>query len=123
MKKILFATVLATAVIACTHKAAPTATTTTTTTSTERTSSTMATPTVAADPVATGSRATASATIEAGHTVYTSKCGRCHGLKDPANYTAERWEPILKSMAPKARLSDEETAQVRAYVQANAKKA
>jgi mono/diheme cytochrome c family protein len=115
MKKILFASALVIAAAACSHKTSPAATTTTTT----NTGTTASAPA----PEAAGSRATANATVEAGHTVYTAKCGRCHGLKDPGNYTAERWEPILKAMAPKAKLSEEETAQVRAYVQANAKKA
>ncbi|RYY67550.1 MAG: hypothetical protein EOO12_00675 [Chitinophagaceae bacterium] len=109
MKQLLFVCSLAALVAACAHKATPT-------TSTPDTSSAPATA-----PANSTAGATA-ATIEAGHQVYNAKCGRCHGLKDPANYTAERWVPILKSMAPKARLSEEETAQVNAYVQANAKK-
>jgi mono/diheme cytochrome c family protein len=112
MKKILFVSLVAAAVVACTPKASPTATTTA-----------PAEPKTAATP-ATAAPATASkASLEAGHTVYTAKCGRCHALKEVSNYTAERWVPIMKSMAPKARLSEEETTQVLAYVQAYAKKA
>lgn len=111
MKQLLFACTLAALVAACAHKATPT-------TSTPATSSA---PTNSTTPANSTAGANA-ATIEAGHQVYNAKCGRCHGLKDPAHYTAERWVPILKSMAPKAHLSEEETAQVAAYVQSNAKK-
>jgi mono/diheme cytochrome c family protein len=57
----------------------------------------------------------------AGQTLYTNRCGRCHGLKNTENYTQQRWENILKTMIPKARLNDEEAKQVTAYVLANAK--
>jgi hypothetical protein len=33
--------------------------------------------------------------------LYSGKCARCHDPKDPTEYTAPRWESILKSMAPK----------------------
>jgi len=56
-----------------------------------------------------------------GKATFTEKCGRCHGLKDPANYTVAQWGPILSSMAIKAKLDDTEKANVMAYVQANAK--
>jgi mono/diheme cytochrome c family protein len=57
-----------------------------------------------------------------GKTVYTNRCGRCHGLKNTESFTASQWENILKAMIPKARLNDEEGKQVTAYVMANAKK-
>lgn len=58
----------------------------------------------------------------AGQTVYTNRCGRCHGLKKTENYTAQQWGNILKSMIPKAKLNDEEETQVTAYVMEHAKK-
>lgn len=60
--------------------------------------------------------------IAAGKTLYKGKCNRCHDLKKPDAYTAERWTSILQTMIPRARLSDEQAKQVRAYVVANAKK-
>jgi mono/diheme cytochrome c family protein len=57
-----------------------------------------------------------------GKTVYTSRCGRCHGLKNTEAYTPQQWDNILKSMIPKAKLNEEEAKQVTAYVMANAKK-
>ena len=58
----------------------------------------------------------------AGKTVYTTRCNRCHGLKVTENYTQQQWTNILKEMIPKARLNEEESKQVTAYVMANAKK-
>ncbi|GAB4093849.1 c-type cytochrome [Flaviaesturariibacter terrae] len=110
MKQLLFACTLAAVLAACAHKVTPTSSTPASSSGSSTSGTTPA------------SSSTAAAKVEAGHQVYTAKCGRCHGLKEPSNYTAERWVPILASMAPKARLSEEETAQVAAYVQANAKK-
>jgi mono/diheme cytochrome c family protein len=59
--------------------------------------------------------------IAAGRTIYNTKCMKCHEDKGVANYTATMWEGILKSMAPNAKLTPAETAQVTAYVKANAK--
>jgi mono/diheme cytochrome c family protein len=60
--------------------------------------------------------------VAQGNTVYTTRCGRCHALKPVENYTADRWTGILKSMIPKAKLTDAEADQVTAYVMENAKK-
>lgn len=60
--------------------------------------------------------------VAQGKTVYTARCGRCHGLKDTQAYTTQRWEGILKSMIPKAGLNTTEAQQVTAYVMDNAKK-
>jgi mono/diheme cytochrome c family protein len=60
-------------------------------------------------------------TASAGQTIYTNRCGRCHGVKKTENYTQQQWENILKRMIPKARLNDEEAKQVTAYVMEHAK--
>jgi len=62
------------------------------------------------------------ALIEAGKTVYSTKCTKCHPAKTVENYDVARWEGILKAMIPKAKLDETESAQVTAYVNANAKK-
>lgn len=59
--------------------------------------------------------------VSVGQSVYTSRCGRCHGLKKVENYTSQQWDKILKSMVPKAKLNDEEAKQVTAYVMEHAK--
>jgi hypothetical protein len=60
--------------------------------------------------------------IVAGKVIYTGKCSRCHDMKDPSAYAAERWPSILKSMIPKAKLNAEQANQLTAYVMANTKK-
>jgi mono/diheme cytochrome c family protein len=57
-----------------------------------------------------------------GQTTYNTKCGRCHGLKITADYTAKRWISIMQVMATKAQLNDVEKENVLAYVKTNAKK-
>lgn len=113
MKKMIAFVTLASFVFACTPKAAPT-----TSTPQNNSSSTTTTTTTTTTPQPSAENST----VEAGHQVYTARCGRCHGLKEPGNYTASRWTGILESMIPKAKLNDQESAQVTAYVMANAKK-
>ena len=62
------------------------------------------------------------AMIEAGKALYDSRCGTCHGLKKVERFSVTEWEHIMRSMAPKAKLTEAETQQVTAYVNANAKK-
>jgi mono/diheme cytochrome c family protein len=75
-----------------------------------------------APPAATTAITYEAGDITVGKTVYETKCGRCHGLKNTADYTVERWPGIMRSMAPKAKLNEIETKQVTAYVMTNAKK-
>jgi cytochrome c2 len=98
MKKIAVVSFLIIAVWSCSHKTAPTQTTTTTTVTT-----------------------TTTGDASAGKDIYIAKCGQCHGLKNPGNYTVTEWGPILDHMAKKAQLDDTEKANVLAYVDANAK--
>ncbi len=96
-------------------------TTTTSTPSTTTTASAASTTTAGtktAERTATGTDAAAIA----GQSTYNAKCGRCHGLKVVADYTADRWISIMQVMATKANLSDPEKQNVLAYVTTNAKK-
>ena len=58
----------------------------------------------------------------AGRSIFVGRCGRCHGLPDPSIYTQQRWEGILTSMIPKAKLDDVQKVHITAYVKANAAK-
>lgn len=60
--------------------------------------------------------------LKKGDDLFNLKCGRCHGLPSPADFTVADWKPIIASMAPKAKLNAEETNWVLAYVNENAKK-
>ena len=73
-------------------------------------------------PAGTAVAAPDPALVEAGKLVYTTKCTKCHAAKVVENYTTEKWAGILQAMIPKAKLDDAESAQVTAYVNANAKK-
>ena len=85
----------------------------TSTTSTPDSTTTVSQPTV---------ELTDAVSIALGKTIFETRCGRCHGLKNTADYTSQRWEGILRSMTPKARLTQTEIQQVTAYVKANSKK-
>jgi hypothetical protein len=53
--------------------------------------------------------------VVAGKEVFKAKCGRCHELKAPENYTAAKWVKIIDWMAPKAKLDASEKENVLAY--------
>lgn len=106
-KTFLFAAAAAFIFMACHNKAVPTVA--------DRTEHPAA-PAKPAEPVVSAEL------LEAGKLVYTTKCSRCHAAKPVENWTAEGWQPILKSMIPKAKLDSVQSAQVTAYVKANAKK-
>ncbi len=53
--------------------------------------------------------------------LYEARCGKCHGLPEIKDHSAEEWKPIMDAMAPKAKLTPEEKNWVLAYVSLNAK--
>ncbi|MEP6675489.1 MAG: cytochrome c [Ferruginibacter sp.] len=63
------------------------------------------------------------ALLASGQKVYEGNCAKCHELKEPADYTQDRWRGIVNWMAPKAKLDSMQKVQVLAYVQHNAKDA
>ena len=107
MKKLIVASTLIVLVAACHKKTMPTITT-----RTEQ-------PPPPAKPVVPVAVAT---DVEAGKAIYTTQCARCHSPKPVDNWTVEEWQPILRSMIPRARLNEAQRAQLTAYVTANAKK-
>lgn len=60
--------------------------------------------------------------IETGKVIFTSRCGRCHDLPKPEQFTPQRWDGILSYMIPRARLTDEQGVHVTAYLKTNAAK-
>lgn len=59
--------------------------------------------------------------FEKGKMIMTQSCKGCHILFDPIDFTVKDWEPILKVMIPKARLTGEDAELVRDYIIAHAK--
>ncbi|HEV7782459.1 MAG TPA: hypothetical protein VGO58_14390 [Chitinophagaceae bacterium] len=57
-----------------------------------------------------------------GKMIFTNRCGRCHDLPKPEQYTSERWKGILSYMNPRAGLNEEQGVHITAYLQANAAK-
>ena len=102
MKKIIAISFLSIIVFACSHKT--TTTVTKTETATEKTSST----------------SISNAEYLAGKIIYEAKCGTCHKLKDPARGNMTQWSGWIDKMAPKAKLTDAETAQITKYISVNA---
>lgn len=56
-----------------------------------------------------------------GKTIWESNCNRCHKLFAPESRDNEKWDRVLKRMIPKAKLSPEDGALVRAYLIAHSK--
>ena len=54
--------------------------------------------------------------LAAGKTIYENSCGRCHDLPDPTAHSAQDWVGIMNSMAPKAKLNDEQHALIYDYI-------
>lgn len=106
MKRIIVATFLVSIVaVACSPKVKPAATA----------------PAEAAMPATPSSLA---ADIEAGHTIFTTNCTKCHGAKTKYvdNHTYEQSIPVMTSMSKKAKLSPDQIKQLAAYVYSAAKK-
>jgi cytochrome c5 len=55
-----------------------------------------------------------------GKIVFINRCGKCHGLPEPDQFTAKRWDGILSYMIPRAKLNNEQGVHVTAYLKANA---
>ena len=56
-----------------------------------------------------------------GKEIYESKCGSCHDLNKPSNYTFKEWNPIMDRMAKKANLDYLQKQNVLGYLKDNAK--
>jgi mono/diheme cytochrome c family protein len=123
MKKIFAIAAMALLIFSCSKKLSPAKTAAKGTV--ETVSPVVAATTAPVTPVATAPVPAAhpeiSAAITTGKATFEGNCGRCHALKNPADYTSERWVKLVDWMAPKAKLSDLEKQNVLAYLQAHAK--
>ena len=103
MKTIIFMLAIFTGIIqACQQKALPTITTRTTEPS---------------KPVSAVIDVKPDAAI--GKIIFMNRCGRCHTLPDPVQFTAQRWDVILARMIPRARVDKEQEIHVTAFIKEN----
>lgn len=51
-----------------------------------------------------------------GKTIFENACKRCHKLPNPDDFTSVEWVGIMNSMAPKAKLNDEQHQWVYDYI-------
>lgn len=51
-----------------------------------------------------------------GKTIFENACKRCHDLPNPTAHTSVQWVGIMNSMAPKAKLNDEQHQWVYDYI-------
>jgi len=47
-----------------------------------------------------------------GRTLYINKCGSCHNLHLPEQYTQKQWQKVMPAMQKKAKITDEESKQI-----------
>ena len=59
--------------------------------------------------------------VKSGKDLYDNRCGKCHKLFAATDYSIKRWPGILDSMQPKAKITDEQKAQILAYLSSEAK--
>lgn len=104
MKKVISISILSLIIFACSHK----------TTTVTKTETTEPSPKVSAE-------AAASVTLAQKGELYAASCVRCHKLVEPSKFTKEEWVGWLDKMAPKAKITPEQKAQIYDYVSANAK--
>jgi len=52
-----------------------------------------------------------------GVAIYRKKCGACHHPYAPVELKPEKWEKTLGEMARRAKLTQDEAARIRAYVE------
>lgn len=51
-----------------------------------------------------------------GKVIFDNSCSKCHDLPNPADHSAQDWVGIMNSMAPKAKLNDEQHQMVYDYI-------
>ncbi len=101
MKRLLVLPVLALALVACKNTA---------------TSTTAADKVVGKSPSFSGNKNLTESMIAEGKELYDTRCAKCHDLPKPADFNDEKWVGIMNAMAPKAKLSKEQSETVYNYV-------
>lgn len=66
--------------------------------------------------IASPNEAPVSEDVAAGKMLYDNKCGNCHKLFAPADFSKEDWGPILTRMQKKAGLGDVDMAKINSYI-------
>nr|WP_315027404.1 cytochrome C [uncultured Chryseobacterium sp.] len=74
------------------------------------------TPKAASTAATTGSSTSTAEQMAQGKTIFENSCGKCHKLPDPTSHNAVQWVGIMNSMAPKAKLTDEQHQWVYDYI-------
>jgi hypothetical protein len=59
--------------------------------------------------------------LMSGRTLYVKNCGSCHNVHLPEQFTRAQWKVILPEMQRKAKISDEETKLISAFIMARCK--
>ncbi|MES2681665.1 MAG: hypothetical protein V4635_17350 [Bacteroidota bacterium] len=54
--------------------------------------------------------------LKDGHTIYTSKCNRCHRNFDVSEFNEKKWIHEIDDMSPKAKLTPEEKLKLTKYL-------
>lgn len=60
--------------------------------------------------------------LHQGRALYINRCGSCHNLYLPSNYTSKAWKPIMDKMQKRARIDDSQKELVNNYLGASSKK-
>ena len=67
-------------------------------------------------PATAGTKTITAEHLAQGKTIFDNSCGRCHDLPNPTSHSAQDWVGIMNSMAPKAKLNDEQHQMVYDYI-------
>ena len=60
--------------------------------------------------------------LKHGNRIYIRNCSACHALRNPSQFTAQQWQPILIKMFVKAKIKDTRTkALIADYIVAKSK--
>lgn len=74
------------------------------------------TPKASTSATAAGTSTSTAEEIAQGKTIFENSCGKCHKLPDPASHNPVQWVGIMNSMAPKAKLNDDQHKWVYDYI-------